>query len=479
MKRLILFQLAVALVVAGCATNPATGRRQLILMSEAEEIQLGKQTDAEVRKQMGVYNDNGLQQYVERVGRRLTQASKRQNLPWTFTVVDESAVNAFALPGGYIYLTRGIMPFLQNEAEMAAVLGHEIGHVDGRHSAEAYSNQTFAAGGLGVLGIFVPETRPFAEVASVSLGLLFLKHGRNAELEADQLGVRYIASHGWSPQGMPGLLNTLARLDEASGSKRGVPNWMATHPPAADRVERVREAVAAASTSAAGNTTNEADFERQLEGLVYGDSREDGMIRGNEFIHPELRFAVRFPEGWEIMNSSDQVVATRGERSNAAMLLELAPSGGGSPQQTARTVIAKAGFTEVQGQSTRVNGLDAYVGVYEGAVNNSRVQMQAAVIRAGNQTYIVAGLAPPGEYNGVSRAFSTSIQSFRTLSSQEADRIQPDRVEFYMARPGDTWESLARRGSGRIKPATLAIMNGSSPATAPRAGTRLRVVVGD
>jgi predicted Zn-dependent protease len=396
-------------------------------------------------------------------------------LPWTFAVVDESAVNAFALPGGYIYLTRGILPFLQNEAEMAAVLGHEIGHVDGRHSAEAYSNQTFAGGGLAVLGIFVPETRPFAEVASVSLGLLFLKHSRNAELEADQLGVRYVAGNGWSTQGMPGLLNTLARLDAASGNTRGVPNWMLTHPPAADRVERIREAVA--TVPATGTATNAAEFEQHLQGIVYGDSREDGFIRGNEFIHPELRFAVKFPQGWEIMNSPEQVVATRGENSSAAMLLEAAPSNG-SPQQTANTVIGKAGFKEVRGQSTRVNGLDAYLGVYQGAINNRQVQMQAAVIRSGNQSYIVAGLAPAGEYNGVSNAFSTSIASFRALSRDEADRIQPDRLDFYQARPGDTWESLARRGGGRITPSALAIMNGSEPGTAPRAGARLRVVVG-
>ena len=135
MKRLVLV-VGLALAVA-CATNPATGRRQLILMSEAEEIQLGRQSDAEVRQQMGVYQDAALQRYVDRVGQRLARSSHRPNLPWTFTVVDEPAVNAFALPGGFIYLTRGILPFLRDEAELAAVLGHEIGHVDARHSAEA------------------------------------------------------------------------------------------------------------------------------------------------------------------------------------------------------------------------------------------------------------------------------------------------------------------------------------------------------
>jgi predicted Zn-dependent protease len=469
--------LGLALLVAACATNPATGRRQLMIMSEGEEIQLGRQGDGEVRKTMGVYQDAALQRYVERVGRQLAQASKRPNLPWTFTIVDESAVNAFALPGGYIYLTRGIMPFLRDESEMAAVLGHEVGHVDARHSAEQASNQTFAGGGLAILGVLVPEAQPYAQAASVSLSLLFLKHSRSAELEADQLGVRYITSNGWAPQGMPGLLSTLARLDEASGSRRGVPNWAATHPPAADRVTKVQEAVRLAASSRDARTTNAAEFENHLSGLVYGDSREDGIIRGSEFIHPILRFALRFPDGWEIMNSAEQVVATRGENSNAAMLLEVAPTNG-SPEQTARTVLGKSGFQEVRGERRQLNGLDAYVGLYEGVIDNRRVQMQAAIIRSGNQSYFVAGLAPSGEYGAVSSAFSRTISSFRPLSAQEADRIQPDRIQLYTARSGDTWAALAQRTGGRVRPATLAIMNGSDPAAAPRPGDRLRLVAG-
>jgi predicted Zn-dependent protease len=256
-----------------------------------------------------------------------------------------------------------------------------------------------------------------------------------------------------------------------------VPNWAATHPPAADRVTKVQEAVRLAASSRDARTTNAAEFENHLSGLVYGDSREDGIIRGSEFIHPILRFALRFPDGWEIMNSAEQVVATRGENSNAAMLLEVAPTNG-SPEQTARTVLGKSGFQEVRGERRQLNGLDAYVGLYEGVIDNRRVQMQAAIIRSGNQSYFVAGLAPSGEYGAVSSAFSRTISSFRPLSAQEADRIQPDRIQLYTARSGDTWAALAQRTGGRVRPATLAIMNGSDPAAAPRPGDRLRLVAG-
>lgn len=466
----------VALIAWGCATNPATGRRQLILMSEQEEIQIGRQSDAEIRAQMGVYQDPALQEYVKGVGARLVTAAHRPNLPWTFTVVDEPAVNAFALPGGFIYLTRGILPFLRDEAELAGVLGHEIGHVDARHSAEAYSKQLGAGLGLAVAGILAPSTQPLQGLAGTGLGILFLKYGRDAELESDRLGVTYASSSGWDPRGVPALLSTLGRLDEAAGSRRGVPNWALTHPPAADRVARVQEAVAAAPT--AGTQTNAAAFERRLDGLVFGDSREKGIVRGSEFLHPILRLAVRFPAGWEVMNGDTQVVARENESSNAAMLLQAVQST--APlQQLAPSQMLQAGWREASGDLTSINGLDAYVGTYEGTLENTPVSIRAAHVRSGQQTYVIAGLAPRGEFGSVANVFASAIGTFRALSSAEAERIQPNRVDFHVVRQGDTWQSIASGpGGGTITPATLAIMNGREPSSTPAAGSRVRIVVG-
>jgi len=466
--------LILVLIACGCATNPATGRHQVILMSEAEEIQLGRQSDAEVRKQMGIYNDAELQRYVKGVGDRLARAAHRPSLPWTFAVVDEPAVNAFALPGGYVYITRGILPFLRDESELAAVMGHEIGHVDARHQAAAYSRQTLTGGGLAVLGILVPETQPLQGVAQVTAGLMFLKFGRNDELEADQLGVKYASASGWNAAGMNGLLGTLARLDEASGSRRGVPNWAMTHPPAEDRVTKVEEAVTTAGT---GGATNKSEFERVLDGVVYGDSREKGIARGNEFFHPVLGFALHFPRSWEIVNTDEQVLARESDESNVAVVLQLV-NASGSVQQVAQTSMSRAGFREESGQRTSINGLPAYVGIYDGAMNNMRVIVRAAHIQAGNRVYLLAGVAPSSQFSRVDPAFRDSIESFRTLSRADAERIQPNRVDFYVVRSGDTWDSIARRVcQGAIKPATLAIMNGREPSSSPRPGERLRVVM--
>ncbi len=467
-----------ALVALGaCATNPATGERQLMLMSEAQEVQLGRQADQDVRRQMGVYKDEALQRYVESIGQRLARASERPNLPWSYTVVDSPAVNAFALPGGFVYVTRGILPFLRDEAELAGVLGHETGHVAARHSAAAYSKQVAVGGGLGILGVLLPETQPLQGLAGASLQLLFLRNSRQDELEADQLGVRYSSRAGWDPQAMPDVLATLGRLDQASGTSRGVPNWALTHPPAADRVERVQEAVAAASSLGA-HTTNTAPYEREIDGIVYGDSRENGIVRGREFVHPILRIALSFPPGWEIANGAEQVSAREQENGQVGMVLELSP-GGGSLEQTAEAEMTRAGLTATSAQRTDINGLAAYVGVYEGTLNNTRVAVRGAHIRTSQQTYLLAGIAPPGDFSRVDRAFLETIRSFHSITEQEAARVQPNHLDYYMVRPNDTWESIRRDRSPGVKDAaTLAIMNGMSPATPPRAGERIRVIVG-
>src|SRR5688500_290804 len=248
------------LTIAACATNPATGKREFSLMSEAQEVELCKQMDGEIRREMGVYNDPELQRYVESIGMKLARASQRPNLPWHFAVVDEPAINAFALPGGYIYLTRGILPFLDSEAELAGVLGHEIGHVTARHSAQQYTKATTAGIGVTLLSIFVPEARPFQNITETALGVLFLKHGRDDELQADELGVRYTATTGGNPAGVAGMLRTLGRLDEADGTRRGVPNWLATHPTPADRVQRVQTVVQKTAQAVGTAETDEAEF---------------------------------------------------------------------------------------------------------------------------------------------------------------------------------------------------------------------------
>ena len=467
-----------ACAMVACATNPATGKREFSLMSEAQEIQLGQQMDGEVRKEMGVYNDPELQRYVENVAMRLAQASERPNLPWHFTVVDEPAINAFALPGGYIYITRGILPFLDDESELAGVLGHEIGHVTARHSAQQYTKATTAGVGVTLLSIFVPEARPFQSLTETALGVLFLKYGRDDELQADELGVRYTATTGWDPAGVAGMLRTLGRLDEADGSRRGVPNWLSTHPTPADRVEKIQATVKTTPRTGTNASANDAEFLRRVDGIVFGDSPSDGIVRGNTFVHPELRLSIAFPPKWDVRNSKEQVAAKALERENY-VILQLVPQASGSLEQIARGTMAKAGFQQLNGERAQVNGLDAYVGTYQGQMQGlgSVVTLAAHIVHERN-VYLLAGLAPANEFRAVQEQFTQTIRSFRELSQQEAENVRPNRIDLYTVRQGDTWSSIAEAiGRGAVKPGTLAIMNNYEPSQPPKPGDRIKVVV--
>jgi predicted Zn-dependent protease len=469
-----------ALTLAACAVNPATGERQFTLMSEAQEIQIGREADVEIRRELGVYENAELQRYVNGVGQRLAKASERPELPWSFAVVDEPAVNAFALPGGYIYLTRGILAFLHDEDELAGVLGHEIGHVTARHSAQQYTKHTTAGVGLALLGIFVPEARPFQGAAEAVTGLMLLKYGRDDERQADRLGVQYTAATGYNPAGVAGMLNTLARLDDAAGSRRGVPNWLSTHPAPADRVAEVQALVKEAhGTVGTTGASRRADYQRRIDGIVFGDSPRQGFVRGNRFLHPELRFAVNFPEQWQVRNSPQQVMAQPAEQQNQAMVLQMVSKATGSVEQVARASMANAGFQHLNGQRGQLNGLDAYVGVYQGNMQGlGNTGVQAAHIVHGGTVYVLAGLAAASQFNAAQRQFDPAIRSFRPLSAAEAANLRPSRLSLYTVRSGDSWESLAKRaGEEDLRASTLAIMNNYEPNQPPKAGDRIKIVV--
>ncbi|MGH9386645.1 MAG: M48 family metalloprotease [Vicinamibacterales bacterium] len=470
---------AVVLLLAvtwGCATNPVTGKKQVSLMSEAEELAIGQQQDAEIRREMGEYDDRALQQYVSEIGHRLAERSHRPNLPWTFTIVDSPAINAFALPGGYVYITRGILPYLEDESELAGVLGHEIGHVTARHAAQQYTRHAQGSLGLAILSIFVPGTRPFTDLSSAGLSVLFLKHGRDDELEADRLGAQYGSSVGFDPAGVPRFLSTLARVH--SQSERGVPNWLSTHPDPGSRVKEA-EPVAAKFSSPSAATRNRDQYFERIDGVVVGDSLKDGIVRDNAFMHPMLRLAVEFPEGWDVINSPEQVVAREPGTSHYMLLKQIDQPRGRSLSELATAEMRGAGYKVEHGQAMQLNGLDAYVGRYRGSVKNlGKVVMHAAHVRVGRDVYVVAGLAPEADFDRVDRSIKPSLDTFRELSRDEAATIRPNRLDFYIVREGDSWQSIAARaGRNLVSASTLAIMNDHDISAQPQAGDRVKIVI--
>ena len=471
---------SVLCLLSACATNPATGQRQFNLMSEAQELQIGQESDVQIRKEMGVYDDPELQRYVESVGLRMAQASQRPQLPWHFTVVDSPAVNAFALPGGYIYITRGILAYLNDEAQMAGVLGHEIGHVTARHAAQQYSKATAAQLGLGLGSIFSPYARAASGVAGGGLQLLFLKYGRDDELQADRLGTGYAAQNGWDPEGVQNMLRTLARIEEQA-DRKGTPNYLATHPASADRVQKIDETVAQlkGQPDAAQAKTNRAEYFKRIDGVMFGDNPREGIVRGGEFVHPELRLGIKFPAGWTVDNGKEQVIV-KAPNAQAYMLLQLVqqPSGT-SIQDLGLYDMRRAGFQAVEGGETDINGLRAFIGTFQGNLQNlGPINLRVGYVPIDRNIFRIVGLAPPQVFDQVQREFTTSVRSFRQLSRAEAENIRPNRIDLYTVRSGDTWASIAEGvGKNLLPAAKLALINGASIDEQPRPGDRIKIVV--
>ena len=279
--------LIAGVVLAACATNPATGRRQLSLVSEAQEIQMGREADQQVTASIGLYPEASLQSYLQRVGAGLAASSERPNLQWTFRVVDDPTVNAFALPGGYIYVTRGLLTHLNSEAELASVLGHEIGHVTARHSVSQMSKAQLLNVGLIVGMILRPQLQNFGGLAQAGLELLFLKYSRNDESQADELGLRYLTRAGYDPRPMTQVFRTLERVGTAEGEGR-VPTWLSTHPDPGDRERRIAAAIAALPAGQAGSRVERDAYLQRIDGIVFGDQDvlDTAVDRARERVAP-------------------------------------------------------------------------------------------------------------------------------------------------------------------------------------------------
>jgi predicted Zn-dependent protease len=348
--------------------------------------------------------------------------------------------------------------------------------VTARHAAQAYTRQAQANLGLAILGIFVPSTQPFGDLGAAGLSVLFLRHGREAELEADRLGVEYGSSAGFDPSGVPRFLATLARVSALS--ERGVPNWLSTHPDPGSRVTKA-EPVAGKFVSPDAKTVNRDQYLERIHGLAFGDRIEDGIVRGSEFLHPLLRLGVKFPEGWELTNTPQAVLAQEPGTDHYMVLQEVERQGARSVADAAIAAMRGAGYNVVDGRLERINGLEAHVGLYRGTAKDvGKVLMRAAHVAVGRQFYVIAGFAPEAEFERVDRDLVPSVRTFRQLSQAEASRIRPNKIDFYVVRQGDSWQSIAaRQGRNMVNAATLAIMNDHEVNVQPEPGRRVKIVV--
>jgi predicted Zn-dependent protease len=257
-----------------------------------------------------------------------------------------------------------------------------------------------------------------------------------------------------------------------------VPNWLSTHPEPLQRVQEIQPLAEQARASRPGLTRDREALLRRLDGIIYGDNPDQGIVRGSTFLHRDLRFRLDFPADWDIQNSPEQVVA-KAPRAEIYMVMQLVRMPRGRDiREIALSSMQQAGFRSLQGSRVDINGLDSFLGVYEGQSQEGVVNVRAAHIPYNKQVFVVAGLTARNLFQQADNGFLTSIRSFRSLSAAEAEKILPNRIDLYVVRAGDTWQSIADRSGGVIKPTTLAIMNNADPGSQPQVGTRIKIVTG-
>lgn len=483
--------LATATALAGCmsATSPATGRSFYSPVSESQEAQIGAEEHPKILAEFGgEYREKAnLNAYVDRIGQAVAQNAERKDVKYTFTVLNSDDINAFALPGGYVYITRGLLGLANNEAEVAGVLGHEIGHVNARHTAERMGAQqkTQILGAIGVLlgTVLGGDTGgQLAAGAANELGSDYLgTFSQSQEFEADSLGVRYLARTSYDPQAMATFLHSLdsesnleAQLSGGQASIDPLSQMKMSHPRTPERVQR---AIAEANVPVANPVTNRDALLTAIDGVMFGADPREGVIKGRQFIHPGLRFAFAAPKGFKLKNTPSQVL---GKGNNGLMVFDLPDS---PPRGSMAEYVANEwedGKSVQNVQTFQANGMEAATGLVQGSLNNQRVTARLVAIRYdANHVYRFTFIAPPEGFDGLDDAFIASARSFRQTSAAESSGYAPMRIHVVTVKAGDTVESLAQEMSvPNAKAEWFRVLNSLNPGQALQPGQRVKIVTG-
>ena len=431
---LMLIFLATVLLVISCAINPVTGKRQLMLMSEEQEIALGLSYDPQVMATFGAYPDQNLQNFVQLRGVEIGKISHRPNLEYHVRVVDSPVVNAFAVAGGYIYLTRGILAQLNNEAELEGVMAHELGHIAARHTVSQQSKQQI--GQLLLIGGMIASEKfaQYAQYALQGMQLLFLKFSRDDERQADALGVEYSSKLGYDAHKMADFFKVLQKMS-LSESQGGIPTFLSTHPDPGDRYNDVNKSATEWQTQLNLGTykVNQDSYLQMINGLIYGEDPKQGYVEGNTFYHPELKFKFSFPDGWKLENSPMQVSITPPDQ-KALMLFTM--SSQKTLESAVDTTIAQYKLTLQDSKKTTVNGLQAIViQCKQVSQDQSTGATQTNIVRSyfishGGLIYVFHGVSAETDFVTYGSIMNSSMTTFSDLTDASKINVKPKKVEI-------------------------------------------------
>lgn len=469
--------LAVLVALAACSVNPATGQRQLSLIGEGQEIEIGRENDRQVIASMGLVDDPALQDYVDRLGQTLAAQSERPDLPWTFRVVDDPVVNAFALPGGFIYVTRGILAHFNSEAELVSVLGHEIGHVTARHSVERLSKGQLTQIGLGVGMILEPELQQYGDLAQMGLGILFLKFSRDDERQADDLGLRYLRRANYDPREMVDVFEMLDRVSAAQSEGGRLPGWLSTHPAPENRVERIASQIGGEPAGMERPVVARARYLRQIDGLVFGENPREGFFENGTFYHPDLAFALDFPRDWQTQNTRQAVAAISPNR-DAVVVLTL--SDARDVRSAESTFFSQTGVQAGGEVQPRYSGFAARSRAFSvSRAQGSSLEGLVSFVEHGDNVYQILGYTLSDRVRTYEDPITDSVWSFRSVRDRSILDVQPQRIEIVDLPRAMTLREFADRYPSTVDLDTLSLINEVESATQRlAAGTAVKRVVG-
>ncbi len=471
--------LLVMLLGSSCAINPVTGRRQLVLMSERQEISMGREYDPQLVAAFGKYDNEPLLNLIEEKGAEMGLISHRPGLEYHFRILDSPVINAFAVPGGYIYLTRGILAQFNNESEMIGVLGHEMGHITARHMVSRHAKQTM--GQLLLIGgmIASEEFRPYAGYAMAGMQLVFLSFSRADEREADQLGVEYTSKIGYDARKMADFYQVLVKMNLAS-EHNGIPTFLSTHPDPGDRYNAViRDAEKwQEKLDNSAWKVNRDSYLELLQGMVYGDDPRQGFTDGNIFYHPELEFEFPFPAGWRLENMPVQV---RIAPQDGKALIVFTFAQGNTLEEAAEATLQQLDLNVLSRERTTVSGMPA-IRVVSGQVQDGAADQGAETrilsffIDDNGSYYVFHGVSARQDFDSFLPSFESTMAGFRKLTDPSRLNVQPERIRIVQALSSGTLADIFR--SYDVKPDRMeefAFLNNMELTDQVASGTLLKI----
>jgi predicted Zn-dependent protease len=469
---------------ATCARNPVTGKRELNLMSQEQEIAIGKESHPSIVSSMGLYDNRNIQAFMNEKGKAMAKISHRPDLPYEFHIVDSPVVNAFAVPGGFVYFTRGILAHFNNEAEFAGVLGHEIGHITARHSARQQNKQLFGTLGTIATAILLPQA---TEMAQQGVGLALLSYSRAHETESDGIGVEYSSKIGYDAHQMANFFSTIKRISDGSGQV--IPDFMSTHPDPGNRNVRVNKlATEYQAKNPATYQSNRDQYLRLIDGITYGEDPKQGFVENNQFYHPELRFQFPVPSGWQHQNSPVQFQMGPKE-GKMAMILMLAK--GNSLDEAAQNLVKELSLKVSENQKTTINGNPAYVLISQQQAPQEQGQPQQQqqqdpktatqiatwLIQYNNAVYALHGLSAVSTFDNSFRTFQSVAGGFKALSDPEKLNRKPERVLVKsVPRDGSFSEVMSTLGMPSARLEELGTLNSMKANDRVARGSLIKVI---